>query len=432
MCVILTHVEVAMARYTDSMRRRRARLVPRIAACLSDPAESVGWLVNLQWHAAVGQILLACGAPFFVEGPIDTALLWTCAAATVVLNVVLLAWRRRKPTLHTHHLAAICLADVALLTVVLLGMGEAGPALTPLYLALVTISAMLLPAPWIGAVLVATLCGHVKISIAREESAFDAEFGAFVLAGFILSFAVANLGSAMRASVQRLAERERVEANAYTLAALGHLATTAAHELNSPLGTIAVASHELEDMIAADPRGAALDAQLIRSEVERCRAILRRLSSRAGVLPGEVPQDVPADRVLQRLHASLEASLRARVEVRHDTTTAVRCPVDGLVSVLASLVDNAVQAGSPDVILSAQTDGDHVAFSVCDRGAGIPAHIREQVGRPFVTTKAPEQALGLGLMLARGFAELCGGSLELADRSPGTEVTIRLPAVRSA
>src|SRR5688572_23569067 len=116
-----------MRLYTPTMRRRPARLVPRIVACLSDPAESVGWLVNLQWHAAVGQIVLACGAAFVVEGPIHTRLLWACAAITVAFNVLLLAWRRRKPDLRTHHLAAICLVDVALLTAVLFAMGDAGP-----------------------------------------------------------------------------------------------------------------------------------------------------------------------------------------------------------------------------------------------------------------------------------------------------------------
>src|SRR5204863_7270931 len=79
----------------------------------------------------------------------------------------------------------------------------------------------------------------------------------------------ARMSGALSATQLALAREHR-------LAALGALAAAAAHELGTPLGTIAVVAHELERDLATNPH--ADDFHLLRSEADRCRAILARLA----------------------------------------------------------------------------------------------------------------------------------------------------------
>jgi two-component system sensor histidine kinase RegB len=105
-----------------------------------------------------------------------------------------------------------------------------------------------------------------------------------------------------------------------------------------------------------------------------------------------------------------------------------------LVQVLANLVRNACDAqteagrGEPVRVVT-RIEADRAAFEIFDRGAGIPAHAQSRVGEPFFTTKAPGRGLGLGVFLARAFAEKVGGELTLAER-PGGGTVARLSVPR--
>jgi two-component system sensor histidine kinase RegB len=242
----------------------------------------------------------------------------------------------------------------------------------------------------------------------------------------------------VRAAARAIAVREREldamrrqAARAEHVMSLTTLAAGAAHELSTPLGTIAVASKELERTLARFPVPAecAADAHLIRQEVDRCQIILDQMSGRAGGTAAERPEAVHVDAVIAEVKSRLPAELAGRLHTdAHVDLPAMVVPRAGLVQVLLSLIKNAFDAteGSKPVRLVVESDHAMLTFVVRDEGSGMSAETLRRAGEPFYTTKDAGRGFGLGLFLARMFAERCGGSLSLrSDR--GTTATLSIP-----
>jgi two-component system sensor histidine kinase RegB len=102
------------------------------------------------------------------------------------------------------------------------------------------------------------------------------------------------------------------------------------------------------------------------------------------------------------------------------------------VQVLLSLVRNAFDAtdASRPVVLAVNEDHGMFSFVVEDEGPGMTADVLRRAGEPFYTTKPAGRGMGLGLFLARMFAERCGGSLSL-QTGRGTRATLSLPVSTS-
>lgn len=98
-----------------------------------------------------------------------------------------------------------------------------------------------------------------------------------------------------------------------------------------------------------------------------------------------------------------------------------------LETVLATLVENARQAGAGRLTIAARIAGGTVAITLADDGPGVPAADAERVFDPFFTSKRASGGTGLGLPIARALAESCGGALELVERGAGACFVLRLP-----
>jgi len=253
-------------------------------------------------------------------------------------------------------------------------------------------------------------------------------------AGFVVHF-VSRVASALQAREHELFELLRSAARSEKLASLSTLAAGAAHELGTPLGTIALVAGELERGLAQgrEPAELSQDARLIRQEVARCRDILQRMAANAGEGAGEMPGQVSIHGVEQSLSDTLgPAGSRIAFE-RSGEQSELVLPQRLLVQVLANLVRNAVdaqaEAGTNEPIrVVSRVEAERARFEILDRGAGIPEHTRTRVGEPFFTTKAPGRGLGLGVFLARAFAEKMGGELTLVARpGGGTLARLTLP-----
>jgi two-component system sensor histidine kinase RegB len=226
-------------------------------------------------------------------------------------------------------------------------------------------------------------------------------------------------GQASRAIAEREAALDVLRARAARserIASLTTLAAGAAHELSTPLGTIALAARELErnavtfggDVRALD------DVRLIRSEVDRCRRVLDQMTGRAAGAAEDRPEEIALSQFLQEVRDRLPESARARVQVELGApASVVHLPRAGLRQSVLALINNACDAARGEVILEAHQQDGRLTFTVRDDGGPISAEVLARAGDPFFTTKEPGRGMGLGLFLARIFAERFGGSVTL-------------------
>lgn len=416
---------------------------------LSVPAISLAWLLRLRWVAAVLQAVtvVVCLALFRMKLPVGALAL--LVFATLCSNGLLEAWRRQARHVPEALVPAVMVFDVLLLTALLYFSGGPTNPFSVLYLVNVTIAALVLPLGWAWAI-VALSSGayallffeHVAASGLRAHMA-GGEFSlhlqgmwvAFTLAATVIAYFVSRVARALGRREIELAEAREAAARNELLASLTTLAAGAAHELGTPLGTIAVAAGELARELEGTPSAAALldDARLIRKELARCRAILDRMSGRASDADEPLQWTRSAD-LLQAVKAAV-GNARSERLVLASASTELTLRVRGasLAQVLASLANNALDASQGDVELRVDAGSERVRFLVQDSGAGMPPDVLKHVGEPFFTTKPPGSGMGLGIFLARAFAARSGGALKLeSGLGRGTTAILELPNQEAA
>ena len=403
---------------------------------LSTSQIGLAWLVRLRWRAAAGQILLLALAFATLDG-LPVAPLLTLVMVTVASNAVLARLARRDGSAPGLVFGALVF-DALLLTGLLLGTGGPSNPFTVFYLVEVALSAILLDArrAWALAVITSACFGALFLlpSHAIDEHAHHASklhlqgmWVAFTLAaGFVAHF-VSRVTVALRQREAQVLELRELAARAEKLASLSTLAAGAAHELGTPLGTIAIAARELERALEARETDALADVRLIRTEVDRCRAVLRKMAARMGEGTGEMPRPITLSELGDRVREAVGDAGALDVDAGEG---AIVAPVDALAQVLANLVKNGLDAQraanvSAPVTLRMRLDGPSVTFAVEDHGKGLSPEARARACEPFFTTKPEGEGMGLGLFLVRAFADRLGGTLSL-DPADGGGTTARV------
>jgi two-component system sensor histidine kinase RegB len=261
--------------------------------------------------------------------------------------------------------------------------------------------------------------------------------GMWVAFGVAASFIVYFLLRVRRALERHERELDAARAAAQRqerLASLATLAAGAAHELLTPLSTIAVIAGDLQRDLAQPgaPARAVEDARLVRAEVERCRAIIERMRADAGDTAGEGFAAVPVAALVEDVVGAVADS---RVAVRPEIAAALAdrtltVPPRAVGQALSALIENAQQASPQggDVVLRVAPAGRHIRFEIKDHGAGMPAEVLARVGEPFFTTKPAGRGMGLGVFLARAVADRLGGEVTITSApGTGTSVVFALP-----
>jgi two-component system sensor histidine kinase RegB len=250
----------------------------------------------------------------------------------------------------------------------------------------------------------------------------------FGVAAFLVALFSGKISELLRHREESLLRMQIELARRDRLASLGTLAAGAAHELNTPLATIAVVARELE--LFSTNQSIAEDSRLIRTEVDRCREILWRMSVQGAQPAAQAPESVEAAELLDDLCREIQQPGRLHVEVSPPQPIPLTVPRRAVAQALIALTRNALEAGAPDsaVRVIARRAGARFQFVVSDHGKGMSSDTLRRVGEPFFTTKEPGRGMGLGTFLARSLAEQLGGCL-LFESAPetGTRATFELP-----
>jgi two-component system sensor histidine kinase RegB len=410
------------------------------------PLATLPWLIRLRWTtAAIEAVVVGVAWAFpWLDLPLDHIAPVILAAAFVNV-VVAVGLSRGQPLPRAFSLAALMLDGALLVGLLDLTGGPFNP-FSVILVAQVTLAALTLgslPAALLGGFSAAgfglLVHWHLRDLDPVHHRLNDFPTHLFTMwiavattAELVAYFVVQTSDALARREKELEAMRQRAARNE-RLVSLTTLAAGAAHELSTPLATIALASRELEH--AADARGTvpdlAEDARLIRAEVDRCQAILDQMSGRAGGTTADDPESVDPEALVTDLRARLTVDQCARLQVHLPKVPApVFLPRAGLSQAVLSLVKNAFDATADDrgapVVIELSQDHDCLRVTVADRGPGMSADTLKRIGEPFFTTKEPGRGLGLGLFLARVFAERVGGGLTVTSNN-GTTACLELP-----
>jgi two-component system, sensor histidine kinase RegB len=423
-------------------------MISRIAesTVASDTRIGLDSLIRFRWGTTaciVATLLVVTSIGKLEIAAAPLALLVGVAAGS---NLGLMFWRRSRDDAPAGLIGVAIAFDTLILTALLFLSGGPSNPFSILYLVHVTLAAVMLPDRWLWSVTTMAMAGYGTLFLAPgaesahmgHEDAFSAHLQsmwiAFIVAAALIAHYVAQLARRLRAREHEvLSLRERAH-RSERLASLTTLAAGAAHELNTPLGTVAVIARELERRAEQIPGPVAAavtkDAKLIRSELDRCRDILEKMSASESAGEGEAATTLAEiGREVQRRFAGARAE-RLRIACAEPEAPIV-APQRALVRVVTNLVSNAFDASPDDglVDLRIERGGRTASFTVEDRGTGMTREVAERAVEPFFTTKSPGRGLGLGLFLARSFADSIGGSLEIRSKpKEGTTVTLVVPS----
>lgn len=417
-----------------------------VAALATRAQVSLRTLVWIRWIAIAGQLAALLFVRFGLGWalPIDAAL--TVIAASVLLNLAMTLRRPFRGRLSEWEAAAYLAFDILQLAALLYLTGGLGNPFSLLFLGPVTVSATVLsraatailgalvvgcasllafyhlPLPWSGDGLVLPVfyMGGLWAAVV---------IGTLFLAGYIGSVAGEGrrMSDALTATQLALAREQQ-------LSALGGLAAAAAHELGSPLATIAVTAKELTREMPPDGEFSE-DVKILQAEADRCRDILAAL----GRTPEAVdPEDPFAVAMLSDVVAAAAARHRADAIVLDvvaagdddsDEPVVARSPE--LLHGLGNVIQNAVQFADHRVSVDVSWDEQEARVEVRDDGLGFPPAVLDRIGEPYISNRG-DGHLGLGIFIAQTLLERTGAKIRFSNarsaaRTTGAEVAIVWP-----
>src|SRR5579875_2314702 len=367
----------------------------------SDVAVSLRMLVLIRWVAVIGQAATLLVVHYTLG----------VVAISALLNIVAWISNRAAARLGNREAAIYLAFDTLQLGVLLFLTGGLQNPFAMLMLAPATVSATILDRRTVAGLSALTVVAITVLAVAHLP--LPSHAGAIIEPApvYVLGMWVALVSSSLFITGYNwfVAEEARRMRDAYAatqlalareqrVAAVGALAAAAAHQLGSPLATIAVIAKELvRDLPKNSP--IAEDAQLLLSQSERCRTILTELG-RAREDEALPFNRVPFSAIVQ---SAGEPHHRAGVRVVHDTGAgrdasggAVAEPLvprsPEIMHGLGNLIGNAVEFARSEVTVTTSWSEDTVAVDIVDDGPGFPSAMLSRVGEPYISGRAGEGA----------------------------------------
>jgi two-component system sensor histidine kinase RegB len=244
----------------------------------------------------------------------------------------------------------------------------------------------------------------------------------FVLSAGIIAFFVVKMAQAVRERDDSLAKAREETLRNERIVALGTLAAGAAHELGTPLSTMAVVIGELGHEADLPPEWRE-SLTLLDGQVRNCRRILDKML--------DDTHNFTRQPLAQFLDETMEEwrLLRPATECRYHAEgcgQAILPDADpALRASLINLLNNAADASPEWIEVAARCEGENLVLTINDHGPGLTPEAAARAGSAFFTTKT--QGRGLGLFLANATLERLGGKVRLFNREGGgaaTEVTL--------
>ncbi len=337
--------------------------------------------------------------------------------------------------------------DVLALASLLYFAGGSSNPFVSLFLLPLVIVASTLPKRYAWAMAVVTLICYsllmaVNVPLTQEMSghhhhgAATSNFGlhvlgmwfSFLLGAALILFFVVAMADALRKRDQKLAEAREQNLRDEHMVALGTLAAGAAHELGTPLATMAVLTKEMEREYSDQP-DLISKIEILRSQVDRCKKTLGQISASAGQAKADSGRSENVKGYLQKSVAhwqELHPSTAINADIKGSDPAPVIVFDATLNQAIINLLNNAADASPEKIELTAAWSDSDLTLEVRDFGEGFSRTVMNELGSPFFTTK--KDGHGLGFYLAQSVVRRLGGDISFGNHDQGgAYVRVSLP-----
>ena len=414
-------------------------------------------LIRLRWLAITGQTIAVLTVYFVLSFPLHLSATLVIISLSACLNIAL---RMRYPLSHRVQEGAatsLLAYDILQLAALLYLTGGLENPFAFLFLAPVLISATTLPPRFTQMLgLLAILCvtalanWHEPLPWHPGESfEIPRQYVAGVWCAILLGLAFIGVYAWRVAEEARqlsdaLAATEFVLAREQHLSVVDGLAAAAAHQLGTPLATIAIVVNELDRAIGSDSPYKD-DIVLLKQQSARCREILAKIAS-LGEEPAGLLDTLTLEHMLEEIvapHRPFGVEISLTRGGHGDPPVTVRNAA--ILYGLGNLIDNAVDFARSAVAIGASWTDREIRLKIRDDGPGFSADVLARMGEPYVTTRTFKRnedegardhasiqhgGLGLGLFIAKTLLERSGARFEAANALPpdqGAVITIVWP-----
>jgi len=245
-------------------------------------------------------------------------------------------------------------------------------------------------------------------------------WAAFLLSAGLVAYFVSRIGKTLKERDQLLAQVREQTLESEKIVALGALAAGTAHELGTPLATIAILSNDLEKATAEENPRISQKLGLLRGQVSRCKDILSRMADSTGESRADSGEPVSIENYLEEI---LREWLKTRPEVSSESHFSGSQPTPEIIAdrtvthAILNMLNNAADASNDNLQIEGHWDSETLTIKIQDKGTGLPVGFEDKIGNePFLSTKPPGKGLGLGLYLAKTTLTRLGGDVHLENR----------------
>jgi len=391
-------------------------------------------LILIRWVAIAGQastiLIVHYGLGFAL--PLVPAL--AVVASSALLNLLLIVLRQWAARLGARDAALYLGYDILQLAVLLYLTGGLQNPFSILILAPATVAATILSRRAVIALSILAVAAisvlalrHLPLPWRAAHLVFPPELVlgawiALVLATVFIGAYTWSIAQGARRLRDAMAATQLALAREQRVSAVGALAAAAAHELGSPLATIAVIAKELVRELPGDSPHAE-DAALLLSQSERCRRILAELSQQPEEDGGSPYTRLPISALVEAAAApyrnqGIRLILATAGDPAGEEPLVRRSPE--IMHGLNNLIQNAVQFAAREISITIFWDAETVTVELDDDGPGFPLHLLGRLGEPYLSTRAGvTDHMGLGIFIAQSLLERSGARLAFDNLAEG-------------
>ena len=394
-------------------------------------------LVLIRWAAVAGQCFTAAVVHFGLGFGLPILPVAGAIGLSALLNLTVSLGRPASARIDDREATVFLAFDILQLGVLLYLTGGLSNPFSLLLLAPVAIGATILSLASNMALSLLTIIGIAVLGVFHQPLPWHGPppelpdiYQAGAWAGLTLTTLLIALYGWRLAEEQRqmadaLAAAQAALAREQRLSALGALAAAAAHELGSPLSTIAVVAKEMmREVEADDPLRE--DIELLSAESDRCRAILARLSVDPAGDVSDAYTLVPLPALIE---AAAQHSARDGIALRFTSgpvgdgvpeTAPIQVRSPEIMQGIGNIVQNAVSFARREVEIRTRWTATWSEVEVSDDGPGFSEALLDELGTPFISTRQGEGGhMGLGVFIAKTLLERTGATVTFGNR-PGS------------